>query len=83
MCDPAETTTGSIGVFASQQGQAKPSADYNLKQAADFEPSLRDRLEAKRNRLTRELVQVEQALHLVYSNPDAEKNYEILRRARP
>ena len=42
--------------------------------------SFRDRLESRRNSLTRQLTQVEQALQLLYTNPDAEKTYEILKR---
>jgi len=45
------------------------------------EPTLRDHLERKRNRLTQQLVQVEEALRLVYTNPDAEKIHETLKRA--
>ena len=42
--------------------------------------SFRDRLESRRNSLTRQLTQVEQALQLLYTNPDAEKTYDILKR---
>lgn len=49
----------------------------------DPEDSIRWRLEQRRNRLTRELVQVDEALRLLYADPNAEKNFEILRRARP
>lgn len=42
--------------------------------------SFRDRLESRRNSLTRQLTQVEQALQLIYTNPDAEKIHEVLKR---
>jgi len=59
--------------------QAKAYADQcNTKLA---EPTLRDHLERKRNRLTQQLVQVEEALRLIYSNPEAEKIHETLKRA--
>jgi len=47
------------------------------------EPTLRDRLEEKRARLMTQLYQLEDALRLLSTDPNAEKNYEILRRARP
>ena len=43
-------------------------------------PTMRDRLEEKRNRLMRQLAQIEVALQLIYTNPDAEKIYEVLDR---
>jgi hypothetical protein len=43
--------------------------------------TFRDRLESQRNSLSRQLAQVETALHLLYSNPDAEKIHETLNRA--
>lgn len=42
--------------------------------------SFRDRLESRRNSLTRQLTQVEQALQLIYTNPDAEKIHDVLKR---
>lgn len=47
------------------------------------DPTLRDRLELRRNSLTRQLIETEEALRVIYTNPDAEKNYELIRRARP
>ena len=76
-----DNQTESAG-FESGAGQTKAYAgDCNPKQPS--EPTLRDRLEQKRNRLTRQLVQVEEALRLLYADPNAEKNFEILSRARP
>jgi hypothetical protein len=62
------------------EGQLKAYQECNTKLA---EPTLRDRLESKRNRLTRQLVQVEEALRLIYADPNAEKIFETLNRARP
>lgn len=56
-------------------------AHYADKRAS--EPTLRDRLEEKRARLMTQLYQLEDALRLLSTDPNAEKNYEILRRARP
>ena len=44
------------------------------------ESTFRNRLEARRNRLSRQLVEVEEALRLIYSNPDAERIHEIFER---
>ena len=74
MCDTEPTG------IESGAGQAKAyQADCNLKQSC--EPTLRDRLEQKRNRLTRQLVQVEEALRLVYADPGLEKTIEAVKRA--
>lgn len=71
------------GIESQAQAYAN-ELDCNLKQASSvpMEPTLRDRLEAKRNRLSRELVQVEEALRLVYADPNVERIHETLKRAR-
>jgi hypothetical protein len=62
--------------------QAKGQYKADLCNEKLSEPSLRDRLEMRRNSLTRQLVETEEALRVIYTNPDAEKNYELIRRAR-
>lgn len=63
---------------AGPQGQSAYAEACNTKLA---EPTLRDRLESRRNRLTRQLVQVEEALRILYADPAAERTYETLKRA--
>lgn len=72
---------------AGQIGKQRPRDYCNEKMAADMctepsEPTLAFRLEQKRNRLTRELVEIEEALRLLYSDPNAEKIFATLKRAR-
>lgn len=75
MCDMTEACDTARG--DGQIGYAQ-AGTQNLKNAA---PSFRDRLERRRNLLTRQLAQVEAALQLVYTNPDAEKIHELLNRS--
>ena len=79
MCD-TQAERNDIPMQTGMEAQGRPYDNCNSKSA---EPTLRDRLEQKRNRLTRQLVQVEEALRLLYADPNAEKNFEILSRARP
>jgi hypothetical protein len=77
MCDGCnQTEAPSNYADAGIKAQAQTKIGGGLK-----ESTLRDRLEAHRNRLSRQLVQVEQALQLIYTNPDAEKIHEVLNRA--
>lgn len=76
MCYEKQSNAMPMGIEAQV-----PGAGCDLKQAA--EPTLRDRLEEKRARLMTQLYQLEDALRLLSTDPNAEKNYEILRRARP
>jgi hypothetical protein len=69
--------TESAGI---ESGQLKQAQAYENAHTKAAEPTLRDRLEQKRNRLTRQLVQVEEALRLIYADPNAEKIFETLRR---
>jgi hypothetical protein len=50
----------------------------NLKE--DRKPTLRDRLEEKRSRLAAQLARVDEALRLLYTNPDAEHIAEVFNR---
>lgn len=70
MCDKVATDSpaGNSAMYASCGTEKKLS-------------TFRDRLEARRNRLSRQLVEVEEALRLIYSNPDAERIHEILNRS--
>ena len=73
MCDDCNTKQAeqaASGIYGNAGSQLKQTP----------EPRFRHRLEEKRNRLTKQLVQVEAALQLVYTNPDAEKIYEVLNR---
>lgn len=79
MCDGCSQTEAvneknyaDAGLSAAQIGGA---AQGQIKSS-----SFRDRLESRRNSLTRQLTQVEQALQLLYTNPDAEKIHEVLKR---
>ena len=77
MCDECNQT-GAVeesAKGAQGYGVAGMQAETKLKSS-----SFRDRLESRRNSLTRQLTQVEQALQLLYTNPDAEKTYEVLKR---
>lgn len=74
MCDTVERNE--IPMQGAGQERAYDACDTKL-----AEPTLRDRLEQKRNRLTRQLVQVEEALRLIYADPNIERNYETLKRA--
>ena len=48
---------------------------------AGKELGVRERLDRRRNHLTAQLAQIDVALQLVYTNPDAEKIHEILNRS--
>jgi hypothetical protein len=63
---------------AGTQGEIRAAQREQAKIATS---NFRERLEARRNRLTRQLVEVEEALRLIYSNPDAERIYETFNRA--
>lgn len=78
MSDPKERTD----IPMATAGQEARQRECDEKRLVDFEPTLRDRLEQKRNRLSRELVQVEEALRLVYADPNVERIHETLKRAR-
>lgn len=74
MCDKCEDQTDSPNIGGPAYGEAGMQAKTNLKAS-----SFRDRLEGRRNSLTRQLAQVEHALSLIYTNPDAEKIHEVLK----
>jgi hypothetical protein len=74
MCDTCNTATDApVGYIGGGQMETKSA---HLK-----ESTLRDRLESRRNRLTQQLAQVEAALQLIYTNPDAEKIHDVLNRS--
>lgn len=76
MCDECNRTEAVNEVRGyGEAGMAAEAKSAQLKAS-----SFRDRLESRRNSLTRQLTQVEQALQLLYTNPDAEKTYELLKR---
>lgn len=78
MCD--ENPRNDVPMQAGTQPQGYEPCNEKIQ--ADPENSLRCRLEWKRNRLSRELVQVEEALRLVYADPNVERIHETLKRAR-
>lgn len=75
MCDDCGKTQapGYANSGIAMQQEARADKEFR-------EPNFRDHLEQKRNRLTKQLAQVEVALQLIYTNPDAEKIYAILNR---
>ncbi len=75
MCDSCNQTEAPNS--APGYGRAGMAAEKLEVGASNF----RERLEARRNRLTRQLVEVEEALKLVYTNPDAERIHEVLNRS--
>jgi hypothetical protein len=75
MCDDCNQTNGSDSIESGFAGNAQ----VQLKQAA--EPSLRSDLERRRTRLTRQLAQVDAALQVLYTVPDAERIAQILKQA--
>lgn len=60
---------------------AQREAECNLKAMADPEPSLRSRLESRRNRLAQQLAEVDAALQALYVQPEiSETVYRMIRK---
>jgi hypothetical protein len=70
-CNQTEAADPGYGIAGQGVESAQLKADVS---------TFRKRLEARRNRLSRQLVEVEEALRLIYSNPDAERIYETFNR---
>jgi hypothetical protein len=76
-CDVTEKAVNSVDYGAAALVARAPS---EFQQVRSDTSTFRNRLEARRNRLSRQLVEVEEALRLIYSNPDAERMHEIFER---
>jgi hypothetical protein len=83
MCDETQKSRTDIPMGAGAQigGQLQQGTEVGYENKM-VEPTLRYQLENRRARLAAQLAEVDHALQVIYTRPESEEIFRILKRAR-